>query len=375
MIYNRKIGILGAGQLGLMMVQACSDWHLQPEFLDPDPNASAKPYAKVELGNFRDYESVMKFGADKDLISFEIEDVNLQALKDLEKMGKKVFPQPRVLEIIKNKWTQKQFLKENEFPTSDFIQFDSQNPESVQFFLPAFWKQNEGGYDGKGVSSVITITDLEKLPSIPGFLEKAVEIEKEIAVIVARNEKGQIQTFPCVEMVFHPEANLVEYLQSPATISENVDVICKNLAIKLIEKLEMVGLLAVEFFLDQNGKVLVNEMAPRPHNSGHHTIEGNVCSQFQQFWRSILNFPLSETQNIHPFSAMINLIGEPDFEGAPVYQGLEDCLSISGIYPHMYGKQQTRPFRKMGHVTVVANSLADLQQKVSFVKNHLKVIA
>ena len=361
--------------MGLMMVQACSDWHLQPEFLDPDPNASAIPFAKVELGNFRDYATVMKFGADKDLISFEIEDVNLQALKDLEKIGKKIFPQPRVLEIIKNKWTQKQFLKDNGFPTPDFIHFDSQNPESAQSFLPAFWKQNEGGYDGKGVSSVKTISDLIKLPSIPGFLEKSVEIQKEIAVIVARNEKGEIQTFPCVEMVFHPEANLVEYLQSPATISENVDVTCKTLTIKLIEKLEMVGLLAVEFFVDQNENVLVNEMAPRPHNSGHHTIEGNVCSQFQQFWRSILNFPLSETQNIHPFSAMINLIGEPDFEGTPVYQGLEACLSLSGIYPHIYGKQQTRPFRKMGHVTVVANSLADLQQKVSFVKNHLKVIS
>ena len=366
---------MGAGQLGLMMVQACSDWHLQPEFLDPDPQASATAFAKVELGNFKDYETVMKFGADKDLISFEIEDVNLQALKDLEKEGKKIFPQPRVLEIIKNKWTQKQFLKENGFLTSDFIWFDAQNPESVHSFLPAFWKQNEGGYDGKGVASVKSAFDLEKLPSIPGFLEKAVEIEKEIAVIVARNEDGEIQTYPCVEMVFHPEANLVEYLQSPAKISENVDVTCKTLAIKLIEKLEMVGLLAVEFFVDQNENVLINEMAPRPHNSGHHTIEGNVCSQFQQFWRSILNFPLSETQNTHPFSAMINLIGEPGFEGIPVYQGLEDCLSLSGIYPHIYGKQQTRPFRKMGHVTVVANSLADLQQKVSFVKNHLKVIS
>jgi len=372
---QRKIGILGGGQLGLMMQQAGSDWHLQPEFLDPDPAASAKPYAKVVEGSFRDYDTVIQFGKDKDLISFEIEDVNLQALIQLESLGVKIFPQPRVLEIIKNKWTQKKFLTENGFPTSDFRLFGKDQIQDFQSFLPAFWKQNEGGYDGKGVSAVKSIADLHNLPEAPGFLEKAVEFDKELAVIVARNEKGEINIFPCVEMIFHPTANLVEYLQSPASISEEVVVKCNSLATKLIEKLDMVGLLAVEFFLDKNETVLINEMAPRPHNSGHHTIEGNVTSQFQQFWRSILNLPLGDTAFVHPFSAMLNLIGEPKFEGIPVYQGLEKCLSIPGVFPHIYGKSQTRPYRKMGHVTIVANSLADLQQKVSFVQNHLKVIA
>ena len=201
------------------------------------------------------------------------------------------------------------------------------------------------------------------------------DIHKELAVIVARNENGEVKAFPPVEMIFHPIANLVEYLQSPADISEEVKGICKSMAINLIEKLNMVGLLAVEFFQDKGGQILVNEMAPRPHNSGHHTIEGNVCSQFQQFWRAILNLPLGETTMVHPFSAMLNLIGEANFQGTPVYQGLEECLAITGVYTHIYGKTETRPYRKMGHVTVVANSLAELKQKVSFVQNHFKVIS
>ena len=366
---------MGGGQLGLMMNQACSDWHLQPEFLDPDLQASVSGYAKVVHGNFRDYETVLNFGSDKDLISYEIEDVNLEALKVLESQGKKVYPQPKVLEIIKNKWNQKKFLVENGFPTADFMGINQKKPGEIASFLPAFWKQNEGGYDGKGVSRVKDLEDFELLPEVPGFLEKAVEIKKELAVIVARNENGEIQTFPCVEMIFHPIANLVEYLQTPATISEEVEITCKVLAIELAEKLDLIGLMAIEFFLDASDKVLINEMAPRPHNSGHHTIEGNICSQFQQFWRAILNLPLAETSISHPFSAMLNLIGEVGYTGSPVYQGLEECLSKPGIYPHIYGKVETRPYRKMGHVTVVGNSLPDLKQKVSFVQNHLKVIS
>ena len=217
--------------------------------------------------------------------------------------------------------------------------------------------------------------DLFTLPALPGFLEKKVNLEKEIAVIVARNERGEISTFPLVEQVFHPVANLVEYLQSPAHVSQSIEKECVELAKSIAEKLNVVGLLAVELFIDKAGQVLVNEMAPRPHNSGHHTIEACNTSQFQQFWRAILNLPLGDTSLRHPFAAMVNLIGDANYTGSPVYQGFEECLKLSGVYIHLYGKAQTRPFRKMGHATVVASTLVELQQKVSFVKNHLKVIA
>ncbi|HOY96438.1 MAG TPA: 5-(carboxyamino)imidazole ribonucleotide synthase [Catalimonadaceae bacterium] len=372
---DKRIGILGGGQLGLMMAQACADWHLEPVFLEPDPEAAVLPYGKVVQGSFRDNDTVRSFGADFDVISYEIEDVNLDAIKELEAGGKQVYPQPSVLEIIKNKKRQKYFLVENGFPTSPFVDFLPSDLSLYSDFLPAFWKQDEGGYDGKGVMRVGSPSDFSRLPDSPGFLEKGVSIQKEIAVIVARNASGEVKTFPSVEMVFHPEANLVEYLQCPAQISTENNRTCEELAIQLISRLNMIGLLAVEFFIDENGQVLVNEMAPRPHNSGHHTIEANLTSQFSQYWRAILNLPLGDPRQIHPFAAMINLIGEEGYNGKPVYQGLEEVLSQSGVFVHIYGKSQTRPYRKMGHVTVVADSLADLQQKVSFVKNHLKVIA
>ena len=229
-----KIGILGGGQLGLMMQQACSDWHLNPTYLDPDPEAAAKPYAKVEEGSFRDFEEVMAFGSDKDLISIEIEDVNLEALYALEAAGKKVYPQPRVLEIIKNKWNQKTFLAENGFPTANFMAYPSQNQQDAIAFLPAYWKQNEGGYDGRGVIKIDTHNQLALIPQKPGFLEKKIELAKEIAVLVSRNAKGEVAVFPLVEQKFHPVANLVAYLQSPADVSKPIEKQCIAIATRLI---------------------------------------------------------------------------------------------------------------------------------------------
>lgn len=372
---NLKIGILGGGQLGLMMQQAAMDFHLEPTFLDPDPLAPVAPYGKLEVGSFRDYETVLNFGRKKDLISIEIEDVNLQALLELEEMGKRIFPQPSVLSIIKNKGNQKNFLKGIGLPTSDFLPYTKGDFIDTTHWLPAFWKQEEGGYDGKGVIRVNEPSKLEHLPPAPGFLEKKVAVKKELSVIVSRNERGELATFPAIEMVFDPRANLVSYLQSPAEISKEHEKLCKELAKECIEGLDMIGLLAVEFFLDEENKIWINEMAPRPHNSGHHTIEGSQTSQFQQFWRSILGWPPANTKPNHPFSGMVNLIGEPGFSGKPIYAGIEKVLAMPGVYPHIYGKTATRPFRKMGHVTVVADSLADLQQKVSFVQNQFKVIA
>jgi 5-(carboxyamino)imidazole ribonucleotide synthase len=370
-----KIGILGGGQLGLMLAQAASDWHLEPEFLDPDEFAPVKPFGILRLGSFQDFETVLAFGKDKDLISIEIENVNLEALKTLEKRGISVFPQPRVLEIIKNKAKQKQFFADNGFQSAEFQIFTHNNKEAASSFLPAFWKQNEGGYDGKGVKKIQTFQDLEEVPHAPGFLEKKVDILKEIAVLVSRNASGQTSVFPLVEQVFHPEAHLVSFLKTPANVEEDIEVQCKAIALRLIEKLEMVGLLAVEFFIDVNSQVLVNEIAPRPHNSGHHSIEGFATSQFRQFWRAILNLPPGDTKAIFPYAAMVNLVGEPVFSGKPVYQGLSDCLALQGVHIHLYGKKETRPFRKMGHITLTATSLAELDQKVSFVQNHLKIIS
>lgn len=372
---HQRIGILGGGQLGLMINQAASDWHFTPVFLDPDPEAAVKPFAKTVEGSFRDFQTVIEFGKDKDLITYEIESVNLEALVALEQMGKRVFPQPRVLSIIKNKERQKQFLVTHGFPTAPFFPFGAGMEDFGSEFLPAFWKQNEGGYDGKGVISIPTRNELSKIPAEPGFLEKRVDLQKEIAVMVARNEAGDMKTFPLVEQVFHPVANLVSFLKTPASVSKEIENQCIELAQQLISRLDMVGLLAVEFFVDKSGQVLINEMAPRPHNSGHHSIEAFQTSQFQQFWRAILNLPLGETQPVVPYSAMVNLIGEPGFSGKPVYQGLEACLALSQVYIHLYGKSETRPFRKMGHATILGQTLAELEQKVSFVQNHLKVIS
>lgn len=366
-----RIGILGGGQLGLMMLQAASDWHLTPTFLDPDPEASVKPYGLCVAGDFRDFQTVLDFGKDKDLISYEIEQVNLEALQVLEREGKRVFPPSRVLEIIRDKGTQKEFLRREGFPTPDWIPFQGPSPEA-EAFLPAFWKQRQGGYDGKGVREITRASDLAGLPDLPAFLEKAVAVDKELAVLVSRNAAGEMAVFPVVEMVFHPGANLVDYLLSPARIDPELETRCRRMAEDLAEKLGLVGLLAVELFLDRGGRILVNEMAPRPHNSGHHTIEGNGVSQFAQFWRAILGWPPGDTRAKVPYSAMVNLVGEEGFAGPPVYHGMPECLALPGVQVHLYGKSQTRPFRKMGHVSILADTLAELEQKVSFVKNQLR---
>ncbi len=372
---SQKIGILGGGQLGLMMAQSAADLHIEPIFLDPDPKASVKPFGQVQRGDFRDYDTVMAFGLDKDLISFEIEGVNLEALRDLEKKGKKVCPGSHVLEVIRNKYYQKKFLDERGFPTPPFVSFEKGNAKEYLAFLPSFWKQNEGGYDGKGVQKVLTEADLQAVPDLPGFLEKAVAIEKELAVIIARNENGEIRAFPPVEQVFHPGANLVSYLQTPAFADEAILKQCIKMAEELVVALKMTGLMAVEFFIDTSGKVWVNEMAPRPHNSGHHSIEGFQTSQFNQFWRAILNLPLGITEPLFPFSAMVNLIGAENHSGTPVYQGITECLALPGVHIHLYGKSETRPFRKMGHATITAQTFEELNEKVSFVQKHFTIIS
>ncbi len=372
---NQHIGILGGGQLGRMLIQSGIDFNIQFSVLDPDVSAPCKSISNFTNGKLTDFQTVIDFGKNCDLITIEIENVSVAALKELVKQGKKVFPQPEIVELIQDKRTQKEFYKKNNIPTADFILVQSKEEVAKhESFLPAVNKLGKEGYDGRGVQIIRTEKDLNKAFDAPGLLEKLIDFEKEIAVIVARNEKGEIASYPAVEMVFHPEANLVEYLFAPAQIEKKIANKADRIAKEIIEKLGMVGLLAVEMFVTKNGNVLVNEIAPRPHNSGHQTIEANVTSQYEQHLRAILNLPLGDTSASKP-SAMVNLLGEEGFSGDAKYEGLEDVLALAGTHIHLYGKRLTKPFRKMGHVTIVDADLESLKKKANFVKQTLKIKA
>jgi len=371
---NKKVGVLGGGQLGLMLLQAAIDWNLNVKIIDAADAPCAPIAPEFVTGSLQDYEAVYQFGQDVDVVTIEIEKVNVDALEALEREGKKVFPQPHLIRLIQDKRTQKQFYREHGLPTADFILTDNRaDVANYVDFLPAFHKLGRDGYDGKGVQRIATPADFDKAFDAPGLLEKAVDFEKELAVIVARNEKGEMATFPTVEMVFHPEANLVEYLFAPAEISAEVEQQAESLAKKTAEALGMVGLLAVEMFLTKDGQVLINEVAPRPHNSGHHTIRANVTSQFEQHWRAILNLPLGDTTAYTP-AAMVNLLGEERHTGPAHYEGMDEVLATQGVFPFLYGKKITKPFRKMGHITVTDSSLAKLKTKAEWVKGALKVV-
>lgn len=372
---NKRIGMLGGGQLGRMLIQKGIDWNLQFSVLDPDSQAPCHQIAKFTQGKLMDFQTVMAFGSSCDIITVEIENVNTKALAELEASGKKVYPQPHVLSLIQDKRTQKDFYAIHGIPTAEYILTEGrQDVVRNKSFLPAVNKLGKEGYDGKGVQVLRTESDLPNAFDAPGLLEKLIDFEKEISVIVARNESGEIVSYPVVEMVFHPEANLVEYLFAPAELPEAIVQNADEIARKIIAELGMVGLLAVEMFVTKNGEVLVNEMAPRPHNSGHQTIEANITSQYEQHLRAILNFPLGKTDTISP-GAMINLLGEPGFEGPAKYDGIEEVLKMSGTYVHLYGKVTTKPFRKMGHVTIIDRDVESLKKKAKFVKDNLKVTA
>ena len=368
-----KLGVLGGGQLGRMLIQSGIDLNIEFNVLDPDPTAPCSQISNFTPGKLTDFDTVIAFGETCDLITIEIENVNTDALKELVKLGKKVFPQPEVIELIQDKRLQKEFYKKHDIPTAEFILTENKADVAANAsFLPAVHKLGKGGYDGQGVQIIHSANDVSKAFEAPGVLEKLIDFQKEIAVIVSRNEKGEIMAFPSVEMVFHPEANLVEYLLSPAQISSAADDIAWQIATKIITKLGMVGILAVEMFVTKDGKVLVNEIAPRPHNSGHHTIEANVTSQYQQHLRSILGLSPGSTATILP-AAMVNLLGEEGHTGVANYSGLEEVMAVEGTYVHLYGKKMTKPFRKMGHVTIVDRDVESLKKKINFVKKTLKV--
>ena len=371
---NKKVGVLGGGQLGLMLLQAAIDWNLNVKILDVADAPCAAIAPEFVEGSLQDYEAVYQFGQDVKVLTIEIEKVNVEALEALEREGKKVFPQPHVIRLIQDKRLQKQFYKDHGLPTADFILTENKDDvRNYADFLPAFHKLGRDGYDGKGVQRIASAADFEKAFDAPGLLEKAVDFDKELAVIVARNEKGEVATFPTVEMVFHPEANLVEYLFAPADISAEIEKQAEELAKKTAQAIGIVGLLAVEMFLTKDGQVLINEVAPRPHNSGHHTIRANFTSQFEQHWRAILNLPLGDTTAYTP-AAMVNLLGEEGHTGPAYYEGMDDLLATQGVFPFLYGKKITKPFRKMGHITVTDSDLTKLKEKAEWVKGALKVI-
>ena len=370
---NTRLGVLGGGQLGRMLIQEAINMDVHVSVLDPAPNAPCSEIAnEFTVGDLHDFDAVYAFGKDKDVITIEIEHVNVEALFKLEEEGKKVFPQPRVLQIVQDKGLQKNFYKENNIPTSPYFLLDSplENQEKLQ--APFVQKSRKGGYDGKGVFVVKSTAQYADLFPVPSVIEELVDIEKELAVIVSRNEKGQVKAFPTVELTYNEEANLVEFLLSPARIEDDIDEKACDLAVNLIEKLEMVGLLAVELFLTKSGGILVNEIAPRPHNSGHHSIEGNYTSQYMQHLRSILGLPPGDTDVRCP-AVMLNLLGAPGHTGPVHYEGIDKMLSGPRIYPHIYGKTDTKPFRKMGHVTVLDDTLEQAIERAEWVKENVIV--
>ncbi|MEO8149805.1 MAG: 5-(carboxyamino)imidazole ribonucleotide synthase [Bacteroidia bacterium] len=371
---NKTLGILGGGQLGKMLLQKAADYNITAYVIDPDENAPCKNLcAKFVNASFKDFNAVMDFGKLCDIITVEIEHVNTDALLELEKWGKKIFPQPDILKMVQDKGLQKLFYQEHNIPTADFYLVENKS-EILTTKFPLIQKTRTAGYDGKGVKKLNNVADLKIAFDEPCVIESYVEFEKEIAIIVARNEDGETKCFPAVEMIFNAEANLVELLFSPANISSQIETEAEAIAIKLINDLQLVGILAVELFLTKEGKVLVNEIAPRPHNSGHQTIEGNVTSQYEQHLRAIFNLPLGSTAIVNP-AVMVNILGEKNYTGEAKYEGLDDVLKIEGAYVHLYGKKITKPFRKMGHVTVVNKDLNIALRDAKKIMSTLKVIA
>lgn len=375
-ISDLKLGILGGGQLGRMLIQQAINYNLTTLVLDPDPDAPCKDLCKTfENGSITDFDTVYNFGKKADIITIEIEKVNIEALEQLEKEGKKVFPQSRVIRLIQDKGIQKQFFKENDIPTAPFqVVTGKDDLRQSSFNYPYVIKLRKDGYDGRGVMVINSDHDAKNAFDAPCIIEQYVEFEKEIAVIVARNQKGDVETFPMVEMEFNREANLVEFLISPSTYAETVQQRAENIAKNIATALNITGILAVEMFVTREGEILVNEVAPRPHNSGHHTIEGNYVSQYDQLIRAIFNLPLGDTSSVTN-AVMINLLGEKGFDGVAKYENLDKVLSIDGAYVHLYGKKYTKHFRKMGHVTVVDIDRDKAIEKAKFIQKTLKVIA
>jgi 5-(carboxyamino)imidazole ribonucleotide synthase len=371
-----KVGILGGGQLGRMMLQAAANYVVETYVLESSHDCPAAHLCHHFIqGDIRNYDDVYTFGKQLDAITIEIEAVNVDALAQLEKEGVKVYPTPAAILLIKNKIVQKDFYRNHEIPTPDYLVTNSQAELALHVdFLPAVHKLGEGGYDGKGVQILNEASDISTGFDEPSVLEKKVALKKEIAVIVAMNSRGETAIFPPAEMVADPILNLLDYQLSPAILPEKVLWKAEAIALKVLKNLKSPGLFAVELFIDNNDNVFVNETAPRVHNSGHHTIEANYCSQYDMLWRILLDFPLGNTDAILP-SAIVNLVGAEGYSGKVLYENLSTVMQMPNVFVHLYGKTHTKPGRKMGHVTIMSNDYQDLTHKANKIKHLLKVIS
>lgn len=371
----KKVGILGGGQLGRMLLQAAANYPVHTSILEKDENCPAGHLAhRFVKGDFRNYDDVYSFGKGLDALTIEIESVNVEALERLQEEGVKIYPKPSALRIIRNKIIQKNFYREHNIPTSDFAVTNSREEiMNHSNLLPAIHKIGEGGYDGKGVVSIKTEKEINNGFNAPAVLEKRVNIKKEIALIIAVSNSGEKVFYPPVEMVFDPVLNLLDYQLSPAELDEKVFWKVEAVAMAVVSQLESAGIFAVELFVDTDDNVLVNETAPRVHNSGHHTIEANFSSQFDMLWRVILDFPLGNTDYILP-SAIVNIIGSEGFSGNAVYDGIEDVLGLDNVFLHIYGKPETRGGKKMGHATIISEDRQELIHTAKKIKNMLKVV-
>tara|TARA_R110002051_G_scaffold321275_1_gene408511 strand:- start:467 stop:1621 length:1155 start_codon:yes stop_codon:yes gene_type:complete len=375
-----KLGILGGGQLGKMMLYETRKFDIHTKVLDPSEEAPCKISCnEFQQGDLMDYDTVYSFGKKVDVLTIEIENINLDALEQLEEEGIKVYPPSQTLRTIQNKATQKLFYIDHNIPTAPFSRFaytseieDSISNGGMKF--PFVWKCTQFGYDGQGVKVVRNLKDMQGLPNVECIAEEMIPFKNELAVIVVRNPSGEVVTYPVVEMEFHPEANQVEYVICPARIDEHVAQKANAIALKVSEKMKHIGVLAVEMFQTKDDQILVNEVAPRPHNSGHYSIEASYTNQFEQHIRAILDLPLGETAS-KVAGIMVNLVGAEGHTGNVVYDNIEEILKMEGVTPHIYGKKQTRPFRKMGHVTIVNNDIAKARRIAEQVKKTIKVIS
>lgn len=375
---NFKLGIIAGGQLGKMLALAASNWDIKTYVLDPDSDCPASSVCNFfKQGSYTNYNDVYEFGKGVDLLTFDIENINIDALLKLKEEGIKIYPEPEILKTIRDKGLQKEFYQENNIPSSTFRLYDSKEEilraiDNGAIIFPFVQKLRTDGYDGKGVAVIKNNTDFNKLLEGKSIIEDLVDIKNEISVIVAQNKMKEIKSFPAVDMVFNEDANLVEQLVCPSEVDITIQAEASEIAKKIISTLEMTGLLAVEFFVDKQNKIWVNEIAPRPHNSGHHTIESCITSQYEQHLRAILGFPLGSTEIKIP-SVMINLLGENAYFGEVKYEGLSECMAIEGTKIHIYGKKETKPFRKMGHVTVIDKNIDSAKVKANKIKETLKV--
>jgi len=370
------LGILGGGQLGKMLLSDTRKFDIRTHVLDPSADAPGRIACDHFVqGSLMDFDTVYQFGKKVDLLTIEIELVNLDALERLEQQGTIVYPSSSTLRLIQDKGTQKDFYATHEIPTAPYRRFSSvaELSQSVTDF-PFVWKSARFGYDGNGVKIVRSKDDLLALPDVPCIMEEMVPFEKELAVIVARSAKGEIRTYPVVEMEFHPEANQVEYVLCPARIPDEIADKARAVALRVSEKFEHVGLLAVEMFQTKEGDILVNEVAPRPHNSGHYSIEASYTSQFENHLRAVLGLPLGNTES-KVAGVMVNLVGAEGYSGQVIYENIEKIMEMPGVTPHIYGKKETRPFRKMGHVTIVAPIMEEARRMAQQVKQAIRVIS